>query len=89
MSVVHNLLGLTDHLLNFVAVCGLPLKIVPRVHCGLLCYPRNLLCYPRNLYKIIIHQHIICFMLPSGCCPVIEMKKFEKLQKVSVYIFLY
>ena len=43
---------------------------------------------PYNLYKIIVEQYAVCFMLTSGCFLVIEMKQIENFQQLSVCIFL-
>ena len=79
-AAVLNLLGLTYHMVNFVVVCGPPLKIVSTSALWLI---------PINVYKIIIHWHIICFMLPSGCFLVIENEKKLKIAKTFyLHIFI-
>ena len=71
-AAVLNLLRLKAHFVNFVSVRGPPLKIVPLANNGRSKAP---LCYHITLYKIIEHHHIICFMPPSGCFTVAEIKK--------------
>src|SRR6218665_286929 len=73
-AAVLNLLRLKAHFVNFVSVREPPLKIVPLVN---NCRSKALLCYHITLYKIIGHRHIICFMLPSGCFIVAEIKKMK------------
>jgi len=51
----------------------------------------TLSCYTSKLYEIIVglHQHIIYFLLISGCFLVIEKwENIEKLSKLSVHIFI-